>query len=596
MNDKRRRLRDLQKAIRVLAAKASKGTLTRQEQLQLVSMDADIKKIECLIKCERDVQLFAYEYFSDEHNPDNQAGNIITNDDDGTPHESYDEVSVIHQDFYAMCNEINAKRKGNYAVASPRGHSKSSIFSVIFVIHQLVYRKRPYIIVLSETDSLSKKLIMSIANQLKHNERLRADFGELLHPQSTKNIRDNEESFITLENVLVEASSTGKPLRGKNHLSNRPGLVVCDDLSSQANENTEDARDKLIHWFNSVLMPMPAKDAAIVVVGTVVSQNGLLSTLLKRRDFKRLFHSAIISYPTNPQLWDDYLHLYQTAETEQEYESFYETNYEAMNEGVTLAWPRRWTYKALMETKNNIGGRAFASEFLNESFSEDEQLFNVDSYAYGRMTFEGSRRAIHYNDKYYYLSDMTITGAWDTALAQSARSCMNAFVTVGRHNDSKLLFVIDVYSAREVPSVFMERIVERVHDYGHKKITVEGVGAYSLLHEQLLDRLRHERLYSVKVDLLKSHGKLSKTTRIESLEPMLANKSLILQQRHEQLMTELRQYPQGLVDTLDALQIAVQAGNERVARIIPKPDWMYGPPISPTDRGRSGRIVGRRVY
>src|SRR5690606_947087 len=110
------------------------------------------------------------------------------------------------------------------------------MFSNIFPIHQLVFRKRRYILVISETDSLSKKLIGWINKQLKFNRKLREDFGPLLHEKNTMNEKDNEEAFLTLTGALVEASSSGKQLRGKRHGAIRPDLVIVDDPSSQNNE------------------------------------------------------------------------------------------------------------------------------------------------------------------------------------------------------------------------------------------------------------------------------------------------------------------------------------------------------------------------
>jgi hypothetical protein len=90
------------------------------------------------------------------------------------------------------------------------------MFSNAFPLHQVVFRRRKYVLIISETDSLSKKLIGWVNKQLKFNELLREDFGVLLHERNQQNEKDNEEAFITLSNTLIEASSSGKQLRGKS--------------------------------------------------------------------------------------------------------------------------------------------------------------------------------------------------------------------------------------------------------------------------------------------------------------------------------------------------------------------------------------------
>lgn len=576
MNDKRRRLRDLKKAIRVLAVKASKGKLTRQEQLQLVSMDREKQRLESLIKGENDVAHFAYEYFSDERNPDNQAGNIIRHFSDDSPHETIDELAPIHRDMYNVCDQITKRKDKRFVIAAPRGHAKSSIISTIKALHSLAYGHDDYILIISETDTLAKRLVASIANQLKYNDKLREDFGELLYVQSNKNERDNEDTFITTNKQLVEASSAGKSLRGKTFNGIRPTLLICDDLSSLNNEATEEQRQKLIHWWNSTVEPLPAADGVIVFVGTKVTATGLLAHLLGRRDYKQVFHSAIINEPDNPYLWSDYLHLYTSEATDAELDDFYEQHKAELESGVELAWGNRWTYRQLMDVKASIGSRAFASEYMNQSFASDEQHFKPEEYAYGRRVFDGQYHldAIEYNGKYYYLRDMDKVSCWDPALAGNKRSALNAYVTLGRHRESGLVFVIDVYASRQVPSEFIMEILPRLTEYRPDKVVVEGIGAYRAYADQLADSMRHNSIHHTRLETIKTHGTKSKASRIESLEVPLANKALILNEAHKEVYRELQDYPNGVVDVLDAIEMAFSSAKKRTARIIDKPAWL----------------------
>src|SRR5690606_30679010 len=131
---------------------------------------------------------------------------------------------------------------------------------------------------------------------------------------------------------------SGKQPRGKRHGSHRPDMVVIDDPSSQNNEGTKEAREKLVHWMNAVVLPIGSRSTAIILVGTMVSQNGLLNHVLKRKDFKPSFHGAIISEPDNPSLWEKYCEIYARSEDMDEPNAFYEANKEALEAGVELAW------------------------------------------------------------------------------------------------------------------------------------------------------------------------------------------------------------------------------------------------------------------
>lgn len=117
--------------------------------------------------------------------------------------------------------------------------------------------------------------------QLKFNQKLRDDFGEML-----------------------SAASIGKQLRGKRNGSYRPDLVICDDLESSKNTNTPELREKNIHWFNSVVMPIGDPDrTTFIYMGTIVHGSGLLVSVLKRADFESRIYSAIVNPPDREDLW-----------------------------------------------------------------------------------------------------------------------------------------------------------------------------------------------------------------------------------------------------------------------------------------------------
>lgn len=473
-----------------------------------------------------------------------------------------------------MCDYVDhVERNARLAIAAARGHSKSGMFSNGFPLHQIVFRKRRYILVISETDTLSKKLIGWINKQLKFNEKLREDFGSLLHEKNTMNEKDNEELFITASNVLVEASSSGKQLRGKRHGAVRPDLVIVDDPSSINNEGTKEAREKLVHWFNSVVVPIGSKATAIVLVGTMVSATGLLNHVLKRRDFKASFHGAVINEPDNPQLWDRYCEIYARSEDPAEADAFYDANKDALESGVVLAWPWRWTYRALMHEKVNMGTRAYNSEFRNLAFSEDEQFFFPDTYGYYRFEYEHGRRYIRYEDLRIPIEDLTISGAWDIAQGKNARSCYNAVLTVGRYEKTGHIFILDEYASKEPPHKYLDIIIERMKEWKHDVFSVETINAQHEFYRQLQERMRREGIYKTRLNDIKSY-KSSKEERIESMEPLFHNKTLILNAGHTMLIDQLAQYPHGdYVDSADSLQLAVENVAKAKKKVRNKPAW-----------------------
>ena len=204
---------------------------------------------------------FSIEYFSDARNPDND-GNW-----DGFDVTDVSEAPAFHVEICDIMNVVSTERVNEkIAAAAPRSHAKSTYLSKAFPVHEIVYRKRKYTIIISETPSVSKANMEWIRNQLKFNKKLREDFGPLLSPQDQANIIDNSESFIAWhpdgdsrkQLALVQAASTGQVLRGRNWNGTRPDLIICDDLEDArpgGNASTPEQRSNLRDWFSQTVMP-----------------------------------------------------------------------------------------------------------------------------------------------------------------------------------------------------------------------------------------------------------------------------------------------------------------------------------------------------
>lgn len=511
---------------------------------QWESVGEKLKQLRRIDRAENDMLFFMYQYLGAELNPDFEEPLIpegVTIDDaPDFHHELCDILNVVSNE------EINKR----IAWGAPRGHAKSAYLSNAFPLHQVVFQKRRYILVVSETDAMSTKLIEYVANTLKFNELLREDFGELLSPKSVQNERDNQEAFLTFAGTLVEATSTGKQMRGKRNGAYRPDLVICDDLESSKNTNTAELREKNLHWFNSVVIPIGDPDrTAFLYMGTAVHPQGLLFDVMDRSDFQSKLYSAIVSPPEREDLWEIFDELIKDREDPDRLETakaFYEMNKEEMNKGVKVLWDGRWSYLDLMIEKSNMTTRAFASEFLNKPIDEDSQLFNVERmvmWDYGDLDGKS----------------LEVFGAWDMAFGKSNRSDYNAIVIIGRDRLTGVLYVLHTWAEKCPAHKAMEKAVEVIKEYQPRIFAVETVQAQFDLYRQLSEKLIAERIYFTKLKPIttnRSHGK--KEERVEQLEPMFENGIIRPHQTQRLLLEQLELFPFGDHDDLpDALQMAV---------------------------------------
>ena len=87
--------------------------------------------------------------------------------------------SDMHEDLFIDLARLVTKRGGRLVYAAPRGHAKSTIVSLAFVLWCLLYDKERLILIVSATRELAVMLLKHIKDELERNELLRSDFPKL---------------------------------------------------------------------------------------------------------------------------------------------------------------------------------------------------------------------------------------------------------------------------------------------------------------------------------------------------------------------------------------------------------------------------------
>ena len=511
------------------------------------------------LRGEYDVLYFAYEYFSHSKNPENE-NNLIP---EGV---LYENAPNFHQELCGILNELefNPTKKIGWSV--PRGHGKSAYLSNVFPVHQIVYKKRNYVLIVSETEKMAQRFVEWVGDQLKFNKKLREDFGELLSPNKQANDTDNLEGFVTYSNIKVQSASIGKQLRGARHGAYRPDLVILDDLESAKNTNTKELRDKNTHWFNSVIMPIgDITKTSYIYMGTLVHGQGLLPDVLKRSDFNGKIYSAIVSEPSHPELWEKVENILRDVDDPNrgfKAEKFYFDNKAKMDEGVVTLWNERFTYFDLINLKVNVGSKAFASEYLNKPSDEDSAIFKTDYFQY-------------YDDKDLYYGERKLNldfySYCDNAIGKNSRSDYNAIVTVGRDRRTGVIYVLDAWAEKIPMHKALEVAEQKIRQFKPKLFGVETVQAQYDMYRQLRDRLVVKGIYTTRVLSVNPKGK--KEDRIEQLEPLVEGGYLRFKKSQRLLIEMLQLFPSHDHDDLpDALASVVEmSGKQRKRTYYNKP-------------------------
>ncbi|MCS1350312.1 phage terminase large subunit [Mechercharimyces sp. CAU 1602] len=550
--------------------------LSPSEYEELDQHMTELERLERIHDCEVNLYRFAWEYFSQVGNGDN-PGNW-----DGFELESYEDAPWFHEEICDIMNhvsneEINAKT----CVAAPRGHAKSSFLSKAFPLHEIVFRKRKYIIIISETPSVATGNMEWLALQLKHNKKLREDFGPLLSPKKQENPRDNNETFVawTPEEgdrqyliSKVESTSTGQALRGRNWNGTRPDLIICDDLESRENTNTEELRRKLKDWFSQVVIPLGdpgGKRTAYVYMGTTVHHDSLLVHVLKnRKDFKKKIYRAVIDWPERMDLWERCQDIYQDPDAEdtealENAKAFYFAHQNEMNKGARVVWPEVKPLFDLFRFKWDEGSKAFNTELMNNPLDEESMIFNPEKFTY----WDDIDPNMEFPAKQY-----DIFMGIDFAMGKQ-RGDYSAIVTIAKDRRTKTVRVIDAWGDKVHPDIFMKIIVDKVMKYQPHRIAAEAQAAQEFFTHKLKEALRKEG-YPANTRVKEIKQRTRKELRIEAMLPDIESGRLQFNRGHRLLLWQFEAWPQTADDVPDACEMAWSISKTSKAQIVNKPAWM----------------------
>lgn len=518
-----------------------------------------IKKAYRKLRSEHDVLYFAYEYFSDTKNPENENNLIPLG-------VTYDTAPDFHIELCSKLDELGETPTKKIAWSCPRGHGKSAYLSNIFPVHQVIFKKRHYILIVSETERMSQRFVEWVADQLKFNEKLRSDYGEVLSPNKMSNESDNIEGFITHTSIKVQSASMGKQLRGARNGAYRPDLVILDDLESAKNTNTKELRDKNLHWFNSVIVPIgDITRTSYIYMGTLVHSSGLLPEVLKRSDYDGKIYSAIVSEPDHPEMWEHLENMLKDVDNPNrldEAKEYYAQNKEMMDSGVKTLWSERFTYFELMTIKVNVGSRAFASEYLNKPSDDETCIFKPDYFIYydDKDLWDGNRK-IH----------LDVYGFWDIAIGKNSRSDYNAITIIGRDNRTGVIYVLDTFAEKIPMHKALQVAMDMIIKWRPRVFGVETVQAQYDMYRQLREMLMKSGIYNTRLLAFNPKGK--KEDRIEQLEPLVEGGYLRFKKSQRMLIEQLNMFPNADYDDLpDALASSVEiSGKQRKRSYYNKP-------------------------
>jgi predicted phage terminase large subunit-like protein len=405
-------------------------------------------------------------------------------------------------------------------VAAPREFAKTTLCSFGYVLHQICFRKRHFIVIGSDTEDLASDLTGYIYLELLYNDRIRQDFGVLV--KSNKAVDD----FVTESDIRIKARGRGQRLRGLKHQQWRPDLVILDDLENDINVRNPKIVEDILDWVKSAVYPAVDASGSLFIIGTILRQRSALHQML--------------------------------SSTEEPYRHFVRRIYRAITPEDTSLWEAKHPLDRLLRQKQLMGTVAFNREKMNEP-GQEKGLFQ--------------QQWVHfYHPDSLKDRNLIVAGFFDPSIENGASADYKAVVTVGWDKNEMVFYVLDAFIQKTSLEMTLNTIFNRHQEFDYRLFGVEDNLFQRLLLNEF-DRLAKERQQILPVRGVTN--RIAKETRIATLSPLLERGKIrfIRGQSDQNLLIEQMLYfPSNSIndDGPDALEGAI-----RMAHSLPVEKPVY---------------------
>lgn len=423
------------------------------------------------------------------------------------------------------------------ALAAPRGNAKSTLVSLALPLWCALFRRKHYIVIVSDTASQADDFLNNIKNELETNERIISDFGNQIGTVWT-----NSDIILANGVVRIQSLGTGKRIRGRRFRQWRPDLIICDDLENDENIRSPEQRQKDEQWFKRALSKAGDERTDMMVIGTLLHYDSLLAKLLKNPVYQSAKYKSVIKWSNSPK-WDKWEKIIYTLDNPNRIAdayAFFEANKEEMLAGTEVLWPEKEDYYSLMLQRVADGPAAFASEKQNEPLSDDERRFLPEWIQY-------------YDDSDLVGKDLYVVGYCDPSLGKQGGDYSAVITLASDYNYN--IYVLDADISKRHPDIIIDTVIEKHLTYRYVDFGVEEVQFQEYFKDTLVNKSQ-ERGVQVPVRGVKQRS--DKILRIQSLQPAIKSGRVKFRRSQQDLIEQLVNFPSAAHDDgPDALEGAM---------------------------------------
>lgn len=431
---------------------------------------------------------------------------------------------------------MDAAMKHRYlAIGAPRESAKSTIINFDYVSHAIRFKRKRFIIIISNPFKKGAAYLDSIKREFAENEDLNNKFPPIKITKDAEgdSVFRHFDGFET--KVLCKGVEQMGTIRGQKFKYSRPDLIVLDDIEDDEMVKSPDRRRDLQDLYDEAVVP--AGEAGVcqfIIIGTILHDDSQLAKMLskdKYHEYHKILFKALNNHPQSP----------------------------------TSLWPEKWSVDTLLSMMKNKP-TMFAKEYQNDPASGSNVRFDKEDFRYwrnenGRYLLFGKNNEVLSTGM---LSSCRAAIACDLAWKEKRSSGADSTVIMPGYltPDSNILVEDYVAKTGMRPDEFIEQIflmVERLEKLtgsnvpvGFEKAMLEQVTQW-MLKKQMREQNRFITTKELAWDA-------DKETRIEiRLQPRYSQHSIFHKQGMGDLEHQLVRFPSAAHDDIiDSLQGLVQ--------------------------------------
>ena len=283
--------------------------------------------------------------------------------------------SPMHEWLYGQLSRCDRQRGVRANLIGPRSNAKSQI-TTGYALRAAVEGREPYIWIVSDVDEQAEGNLDSIREQIEDNRLLR-----MAYPEACGRGKKWRSGRIDLSNgVTIQAFGMMAKMRGRKKGSQRPSLIIGDDLQNDSIQTSGEQRQKQQRRFDDVIMNAGTPRTNFVVVGTALHRECIVENLKKRPGWRSRSFSSIVHWPERMDLWERWAQIFHDREThgdeaEDVADAFYILNRKEMDAGAEVLWPAFENLATLMKLRETSGRSGFEREKQSNPITPETCFF-----------------------------------------------------------------------------------------------------------------------------------------------------------------------------------------------------------------------------